>query len=42
MLDGLFQRALLHRLAGDEQAADDLAANVVRVLGALTAAEPAG
>lgn len=42
MLDGLFQRALLHHLAGDEQAADDLAANVVRVLGALTAAERAG
>ncbi len=42
MLDGLFQRALLHQLAGDEQAADDLAANVVRVLDALTAAEPTG
>jgi AcrR family transcriptional regulator len=32
MLDGLFQRALLHRLAGDDQAADDLAADVIRVL----------
>jgi AcrR family transcriptional regulator len=42
ILDGLFQQALLHQLAGDEQAADDLAANVVRVLGVLTAAEPTG
>jgi len=32
MLDGLFQRALLHHLAGDENAAGDLAANVIRVL----------
>jgi AcrR family transcriptional regulator len=40
MLDGLFQRALLHQLAGDEHAADDLAANVVRILHGLTAARP--
>ena len=32
ILDGLFQSALLHQLAGDEKAADDLAADVVRVL----------
>jgi AcrR family transcriptional regulator len=32
VLDGLFQSALLHHLAGDEDAARDLAANVVRVL----------
>jgi AcrR family transcriptional regulator len=32
ILDGLFQQALLHHLAGDEGPADDLAANVVRVL----------
>ena len=32
MLDGLFQQALLHHLTGDNQAADDLAADVVRVL----------
>ena len=31
ILDGLFQQALLHHLAGNEVAADDLAANVVRV-----------
>src|SRR5579871_1458972 len=42
MLDGLFQQALLHQLAGDEQAADDLAANVVRVLDTLKIAEPSG
>ena len=35
MLDGLFSRALLHQLAGNDQAADDLAANVVRVLDTL-------
>ena len=40
MLDGLFQRALLHQLTGDDTAADDLAANVVRVLDAMAAAEP--
>jgi AcrR family transcriptional regulator len=32
VLDGLFQRALLHELAGDQDAADDLAANVISVL----------
>jgi hypothetical protein len=32
MLDGLFQQALLHQLAGDQDAAGDLAANVIRVL----------
>jgi AcrR family transcriptional regulator len=32
ILDGLFQQALLHHLAGDEGPADDLAANVVRIL----------
>jgi hypothetical protein len=41
MFDGLFQRALLHHLAGNDGAADDLAANVVRVLDTLTAPEPA-
>ena len=35
ILDGLFQQALLHHLAGDEDAARDLAANVVRVLDGL-------
>ena len=35
ILDGLFQQALLHQLAGDENAASDLAANVVRVLESL-------
>ena len=35
MLDGLFQQALLHQLAGNQDAADDLAANVVRVLDTL-------
>jgi AcrR family transcriptional regulator len=35
ILDGLFQQALLHYLAGSEGPADDLAANVVRVLGTL-------
>jgi hypothetical protein len=40
MLDGLFQQALLRQLAGNEDAADDLAANVVRVLDTLTAAGP--
>jgi hypothetical protein len=32
ILDGLFQQALLHHLAGHEGAAEDLRANVVRVL----------
>jgi AcrR family transcriptional regulator len=32
ILDGLFQQALLHQLAGDQDAAADLAANVIRVL----------
>ena len=35
ILDGLFQQALLHHLAGSEGPADDLAANVIRVLGTL-------
>ena len=35
VLDGLFQQALLHHLAGNEDAARDLAANVVRVLDGL-------
>jgi len=39
MLDGLFQRALLHQLAGDETAADDLAADAVRILGTLRVPE---
>ena len=42
MLDGLFQQALLHQLAGDQDAADDLAANVVRVLDTVAVAEPSG
>jgi AcrR family transcriptional regulator len=42
MLDGLFQQALLHQLAGNQDAADDLAANVVRVLDTLKVAEPSG
>jgi hypothetical protein len=37
ILDGLFQQALLHHLAGNESTADDLAANVVRVLDTLDA-----
>jgi AcrR family transcriptional regulator len=40
MLDGLFQQALLQHLAGNDHAADDLAANVVRVLGTLAVAAP--
>jgi len=36
VLDGLFQQALLHHLAGHEDAASDLQANVVRVLDTLT------
>ncbi len=35
ILDGLFQRALLHHLAGREEAAGDLEANVARVLDTL-------
>ena len=35
ILDGLFQQALLHHLAGNEGAAEDLRANVVRVLDTL-------
>jgi AcrR family transcriptional regulator len=35
ILDGLFQRALLHHLAGREDAASDLEANVARVLDTL-------
>jgi hypothetical protein len=42
MLDGLFQQALLHQLAGNRDAAGDLAANVVRVLDTLKVAEPSG
>ena len=40
MLDGLFQQALLQHLAGNDRAAGDLAANVVRVLGTLAVAAP--
>ena len=39
VLDGLFQQALLHHLAGAEDAASDLAANVVRVLDTLEVRE---
>lgn len=35
ILDGLFQQALLHYLAGIESTADDLPANVIRVLDTL-------
>lgn len=42
MLDGLFQQALLHQLAGNRDAAGDLAANVVRILDTLKIAEPSG
>jgi hypothetical protein len=42
MLDGLFQQALLHQLAGNHDAAGDLAANVVRVLDTLKVTEPSG
>ncbi len=35
ILDGLFQQALLHQLAGNEGAAEELRANVVRVLDTL-------
>jgi AcrR family transcriptional regulator len=39
VLDGLFQQALLHQLAGDKDAAGDLAVNVVRVLDTLEVRE---
>ena len=35
ILDGLFQQALLHQLAGHENAAEELRSNVVRVLDSL-------
>ncbi len=37
ILDGLFQRALLHHLAGRRDAAEDLRTNVIRVLDTLEA-----
>ena len=37
IFDGLFQQALLHQLAGREDAGSELAANVARVLDTLTA-----
>jgi AcrR family transcriptional regulator len=37
IFDGLFQQALLHQLAGDENAARELEANVVKILDTLTA-----
>jgi AcrR family transcriptional regulator len=37
VFDGLFQRALLHQLAGRENAGSELAANVASVLGTLVA-----
>ena len=40
ILDGLFQQALLHHLAGDEGAAEVLRANVVRVLDTLEVRAP--
>jgi hypothetical protein len=40
ILDGLFQQALLHHLAGDEEAAEVLRANVVRVLDTLEVRAP--
>jgi hypothetical protein len=40
ILDGLFQRALLHHLAGDEDAAEVLRANVARVLDTLEMRAP--
>jgi len=39
ILDGLFQQALLHHLAGNLDAAEDLRANVVRVLDTLEVRE---
>jgi hypothetical protein len=41
ILDGLFQHALLHLLAGQPSAAEDLRANVERVLDGLGAASGA-
>jgi hypothetical protein len=35
IFDGLFQQALLHQLAGREEAGSELAANVTSVLGTL-------
>jgi hypothetical protein len=35
IFDGLFQQALLRHLSGDEDAARDLAANAVDVMGKL-------
>jgi hypothetical protein len=35
ILDGLFQSALLHQLAGSQDAAETLRANVIRVLDTL-------
>jgi hypothetical protein len=40
ILDGLFQQALLHHLAGDEGAAELLRANVVLVLDTLEVRAP--
>ena len=40
ILDGLFQQALLHFLAGNADAAEDLRANVVRVLATLEVRDP--
>ena len=40
ILDGLFQLALLHHLAGDENAAEVLRANVMRVLDILEERSP--
>ena len=42
ILDGLFQQALLHHLAGNLDAAEDLRANVVRVLDSLQVREASG
>jgi AcrR family transcriptional regulator len=42
ILDGLFQQALLHQLAGRETAADELAANVARLLDTLVAQPASG
>ena len=40
ILDGLFQQALLRFLAGNADAAEELRANVVRVLDTLEVREP--
>ena len=42
ILDGLFQSALLHHLAGDSRAAEDLRTNVVRVLDSLEVRQAPG